>query len=203
MCSGPCHQAYPITHFWSDAGSADGTMSRCPTCEKSARAQRAAAKASGAIEGGTVQSNGRVVHYSDEERKRRSEMAKKLHADGRLGGAANGSLGGKAIHRHRINDAVLEHFRQPEKQELVIKAYETSLKGKNKPLRLRAAESLLRNEAQQDERMARERGGAVDPAGMSQEELTEFVAQGIEAMLARGEIPADIVLNGDDVQEIS
>jgi hypothetical protein len=36
---------------------------------------------------------------------------------------------------------------------------------------------------------------------MTQEELEEFVMQGMAAMIERGEIPADVVLNPEDVVE--
>jgi len=177
-------------------------MTRCPTCEKNARRERAAQRASGVLEG-KPDRNGRVVAFSEEERERRSELAKRLHAEGRFGGAVIGSRGGQGVRRHRIADAVLEHFRQDDKQDLVIKAYESNLKGKNKLARLQAANAVTSLEKQQDERMMRERGGAIDPAGMTQEELQEFVAQGLEAMIARGEIPVDVVLGDDAVQELS
>jgi hypothetical protein len=110
-------------------------MSRCPTCEKNARREAAERRASGEV--APVQAtNGRLMHFSDEERKRRSELAKRLHAEGRFGGAVISSLGGQAPRRHRIADAVLDYFRQPDKQDLVIKAVESNLKGKNKPARL-------------------------------------------------------------------
>jgi hypothetical protein len=200
-CSGPCGQSYPVTHYWSDAGAPDGRMSRCPECEKLARKQRREAKAAGELEPGKPDRNGRVVHFTEEERRRRSERAKQLHAQGRFGGAVIGARGGSAVKRHRITDAVLEHFRQPEKQELVTKAIESVLKGKNKPARMSAVRELRFMEAQQEERMRADRGGAVDPAGMTQEELEEFVMQGMAAMIERGEIPADVVLNPEDVVE--
>jgi hypothetical protein len=175
-------------------------MSRCPTCEKNARRERAAAKARGELDGAKTDRNGRIVVFSEAERQRRSDLAKELHAQGRLGGKVIGQRGGQAIQRHRIADAVLEHFRQPDMQELVIRAYESSLKSKSKPVRMAAADKVLRTEKEADERMARDRGGAVDPYSMTQEELAAFVEQGIEGMIARGEVPADIVIDGDAVE---
>ena len=103
-------------------------MSRCPTCEKNARREAAERRASGEVEG-TVTANGRVVHFSEAERERRRELAKRLHAEGRFGGAVVGARGGQAVRRHRITDAVLDYFREPDKQQLVIKAFESNLKG--------------------------------------------------------------------------
>jgi hypothetical protein len=177
-------------------------MSRCPACEKAARSERATQRAAGEIEG-TPDRNGRVMHFSPEERQRRSDRAKELHAQGRFGGPTIGSNGGRAVGRHRIVDTVLEYFRQPEKQELVSKAIESNLKGKNKPARLAAVRELRQMEEQQESRMARDRGGAVDPAEMPYEDLQELVAQGLEAMMANGLIPADIELGEDDVQDVT
>lgn len=177
-------------------------MSRCPSCEKQARRERAEAKARGEVKG-KPDRNGRVVAFSDEELQRRSELAKRMHAEGRFGGAVIGARGGNAVRRHRITDAVLDYFRQPDKQDLVINAYESALRGKNKHLRLRAAEAVSRIDEKVAERERADRGGAVDPAGMTQEELQEFVAQGLQAMIARGELPVDVELADDDVEEVS
>jgi hypothetical protein len=167
-------------------------MARCPVCETKARKKNAAERAAGEREG-KPDRNGRIVHFSDEERQRRSELAKRLRAEGKFGGAAVGRLGGQSISRHRITDSVLENFRQPEKQDLVIKAIESALKSKSKALRLRAAESVMRTEAQQDERMSRDRGGAVDPSSLNDEQLLELVAQGVEALLASGDVPTGFI----------
>jgi hypothetical protein len=202
-CSGPCGQSYPITHFWSDAGAPDGRMSRCPACEKEARAAAREARERGEREG-QPDRNGRVVAFSEEERKRRSELAKRLHAEGRFGGAVIRGTGSQSPRRHRIADAVLDNFRQPDEQKLVINAYRSALKGKNKALRVRAADAVLRIDAQVAERERADRGGAVDPASMTQEELQEFVAQGLEAMMARGEISlADVELGEDAVEDVT
>jgi hypothetical protein len=202
-CSGPCGASYPITTFWSDAGAPDGRMSRCPTCEKNARREAAERRASGEV-APVHATNGRLMHFSDEERKRRSELAKRLHAEGRFGGAVIGQRGGTGVRRHRIADAVLDHFRQPDKQDLVIKAVESNLKGKNKTARLSAVREIRAMEKDQDERMARDRGGAVDPSGMTVEELEEFVVQGLQSMMERGEISlADVELGEDSVQDVA
>jgi hypothetical protein len=177
-------------------------MSRCPTCEKNARRNNAEARAAGELDGAVETANGRVVHFSEAERQRRSELAKRLHAEGRFGGSVIGARGGKAVNRHRLSDAVLDHFRQPDEQRLVVDAYRSALKGKNKHLRVRAADSLMRLDKDTAERERADRGGAVDPASMPEDELLELVQQGIEAMIARGEIPVDVVLGDDAVQDV-
>jgi hypothetical protein len=203
MCSGPCGQHYPITHFWSDAGAADGRMSRCPTCEKNARRASAEARANGQLEGAVETRNGRVVHFSEEERRRRSERAKELHAQGRFGGRAIGARGGQAVNRHRITDAVVDHFRQPGEKQLIIDTIRKALKGKNKHLGSRVAFDLLRMEERVAERERAERGGAVNPSDMPDDELVALVEQGITAMIERGEIPVDLVLGEDQVQDVA
>jgi hypothetical protein len=184
--------------YWSDAGAADGRMSRCPKCETAARKQQAEAKARGEL-AGKPDRNGRIVAFSEEERQRRSLRAKQLHEKGLLGGAMNGAKGGRGVRRHRVTDAVLEHFRQPEKQELVINAFESALKGNSKALRLRAAESVMKVD---EKSAAQERINGADLASMHEDDLKELVMQGIEAMIERGELPVDIELGGDDVREI-
>lgn len=177
-------------------------MARCPTCEKNTRRTRIEEKADGGALG-EPDRNGRMVYFSEAERKRRSDLAKQLHAQGRLGGAAIGAKGGRAVGRLRIFDNVLDHFRQPEKQDLVTKAIESNLKGKSKPARLAAVRELRFIEQMQDERLARDRGGGMDPAEMTLEQLQEVVAQGLEAMIADGQLPADVELGEDAVREIS
>jgi hypothetical protein len=184
--------------FWADAGAADGHMARCQKCEKNTRRTRIEEKADGGALG-EPDRNGRLVYYSEEERKRRSDLAKQLHAQGRLGGAAIGAKGGRAVGRLRIFDNVLDHFRQPEKQDLVTKAIESNLKGKSKPARLAAVRELRFIEQMQDERLRADRGGGVDPSEMSQDELMEFVAQGLGAMFERGEISLEDVSMNDVV----
>ena len=175
-------------------------MSRCPSCEKEARVAAAERRSKGEVEG-QPDRNGRVVAFSEEERKRRSELAKRLHAEGRFGGAVIGARGGMGVSRHRISDAVLEHFRQPENQELIVNAYRSALKGKNKHLRVRAADSLMKVDKDTAERERADRGGAIDPSGMTYEELKAFVAQGVQAMIEQS--PDVITLDDDDVQDLS
>lgn len=176
-------------------------MSRCPKCEKLARQQAREEREAGQRVG-KPDRNGRVVHFSEAEIERRRQLAKQLHAQGRFGGKSIGARGGQAVNRHRIADAVLDYFRQPDKQELVLKAIESNLKGKNKPARLAAVRELRAMEDGQDDRLRADRGGAADPSGKTQEQLTEFVMQGLQRMIERGEFPVDIELGGDAVQEI-
>lgn len=177
-------------------------MSRCPSCERKARDAARAAREAGE-RAGKPDRNGRLVHYSDEERKRRSELAKSLHAQGRLGGPAIGARGGKAVNRHRITDAVLDYFRQPDQQDLVINAVESNLRGKNRPARLAAVREIRAMEKDQDDRLRADRGGAADPSLLTEEQLLEFVSQGLESMIANGKLPADIELGDDSIQELS
>jgi hypothetical protein len=173
-------------------------MSRCPTCERRARRERREAKINGELEPGSPDRNGRMVNFTPEERQRRSALAKQLHAQGRLGGKANGALGGRAVKRQRITDSVLAFFREPEHQDLIIKAYTSNLKSKSKRDRLAAAEAILRAEKLEEERMRADRGGAVDPSSLTDEQLVELVAQGLEELMAGGTV---IELGPDAVQD--
>jgi hypothetical protein len=99
---------------------------------------------------------------------------------------------------------VLDYFRQPDKQDLVIKAVESNLKGKNKMARLsRRARDPGDGEGPgraHGARPRRRRG----PQRHDVEELEEFVVQGLESMMASGEISfADVELGDDAVQDVT
>jgi hypothetical protein len=61
---------------------------------------------------------------------------------------------------------------------------------------------VLRVEREQDERLRADRGGALDPSSLPEDELLELVQQGLEALISSGEIPVDIVLSDDAVQDV-
>jgi hypothetical protein len=169
-------------------------MSRCPTCERNARRANREAKAKGELEG-KPDRNGRVVAFSDAELKRRSELAKQMHREGRLNGRANGALGGKAVNRHRLTDAVLEYFRQPDQRCSCSGPTSPTSRARTRACGLQAANALTKLEALQDDRLRSDRGGAMDPADMTDDELREFVMQAaaarVESMIERGELPID------------
>jgi hypothetical protein len=198
LCTGRCGEPKPIALFWLDANAPDGHMSRCIACEKEAREQAKEAKAAG--ERG--EDPGKRGYFSPEERERRSALARRMHAEGRFGGALIGRAGGSAPRRRRITDAVLEHFRQPDEQELIIQTIRKALKGKNRNLGSRVAFQLLATEEKVAERERADRGGVFDPDSKTDDELREFLEQAFATMIARGEMPVDLELSDDAVQDI-
>lgn len=192
------------SEFWADANQSDGRMATCIACTKRIRAERRAAKAQVKTKAkGVVESTSRSS-FSEEERQRRSERAKRLNEEGRFGGAVFGAKGARAPRRARLQDAVLEHFRSDQSRvELVVHAYESNLRSRSHSEQLRAAEALRRMEMDEDKRLRDDRGGGKDPYEMTKAELEEFVAQGLKAMMERGELPIDLVLPESAVEEIA
>jgi hypothetical protein len=66
---------------------------------------------------------------------------------------------------------------------------------------------LRATEEFQDERMRADRGGAADPAGMTPEALQEFVIQGLQAAIERGDVALEdlstIELDDSAVEDIT
>jgi hypothetical protein len=178
--------------FWKDPKEPDGYMRYCTACVQRGRRERAERRANGEI----------VPTVTEERRQQMSENAKKLHAEGRLGGSDYGRLGHRA-RKAKVVDAVLEHFRESGKLQLIIDAYESNLRSRNRPARLKAAEALVAMEFNEDKRMREARGAGKSPDEMTPDELQEFVEQGLAAMIESGEIPADITLSPDAVREIA
>ena len=197
VCTGPCGRSLPQSEFWRDSKQRDGYMTRCKQCTQERREELAQRRAGGEV----------VPTISDELRQQRSERAKKLHAEGKFGGAEFGRLGG--LGRHRINDYVLDYFR--ERPHLVAQAIEKALRSKSHGYRLRAAELILKDERENERAQKDNRGGATDPAEMTQEQLEEFVMQGLRAQIERGELSAEalqdvmgtITLPDDAIQDVA
>lgn len=210
-CTGPTHPEdgveLSLDHFWKNAGAPDGRMNQCVECTKETRRQKAALRAQGKLQGQPDRA-GRVL--TDEERKRRSDDLKARHARGELDAAANGRKGGSSNYRTRIAQSVLARFREDDGLDLIITAYERSLRSKSVPQRLKAAEALVAMEAGDDKRQREDRGAGKRPEDLTPDELREVVRQGIEGMLLRGEInlsdlagvidlpEADVVLVSED-----
>lgn len=124
---------------------------------------------------------------TEDRRREMAENAKRLHAEGRLGGSTFGRLGGRP-RKPRIGEAVIDHFRGNSMLELVIQAYESNLRSRNRGQRLRAAEALNNLEQMEDKRLREARGSGKDPSDMQPEELQAFLEQGIAALIEEGEI---------------
>lgn len=185
-----CGQPKLIDEFWKDPKEPDGHQRYCAECVKRVRRERADRRASGE----------EIEPFSEERRKEMAENAKKLHAEGRLGGSTFGKLGGRP-RKPRIADAVLEHFRESGKLDLIIQAYESNLRSRNRGQRLKAAEALSAMEFAEDKRQREARGSGKSPEEMTPDELQEFVAQGLAAMIESGELP--MTLSEDAVREVA
>lgn len=193
-----CGQSLLRGEFWKDPKEPDGLQRRCASCVKAKRRERSQTRAAGE----------EVQAYSPERRADLAQRARDLHAQGKLGGSEFGKLGGRP-RKPRIAEAVLEHFRDGKKMDLVIAAYEGALRSRNRSLRLRAAEALGNLEQVEDKRQRDARGSGRDPADLSPEELEEFLVQGIAAMIERGELTAeglagfDVDLPAEAVRELA
>lgn len=151
--------------------------------------------------------NGEVVPtITAEEREKRRQRMLQLHAEGRAGGSEFGKLGGRT-RKPRITDALLEWARTDPIINLQVRAIEASLRSKVKSQRMRAVEFLSKLEQDEDKLKAAARGAGKGPDEMSAEELEEFVAQGLAAMIERGELGAgalsDITLEPEQYRELA
>lgn len=176
VCAGPCGASKPHTEFWKDAQETDGRMKRCIECVKAARRERSERRAAGEV----------VPVVSEELRQQRSENAKRLHAEGRLGGAQFARMADHSKRKRRINDLLLEWAR--EHPELVVGVLERNLRSKNRAAGMRALEHLSKIEVESEKLDITARGAGKAPEEMAPDELREFVEQGIRAQLERGEI---------------
>jgi alkylated DNA nucleotide flippase Atl1 len=179
-CVGPCGELKSVTHFWRDASQSDGRMARCKECVYASREERRARREAGE----------ELPRFSLEERKRRSDQAKQMHAEGRIGGSGYGSLGGRAgrPRRPRITEGVLEHFREDHNFQLIIRAFESNLRSNNKRDRLSAAKEIVSMDQRSEEIAAKLRGHGKSPDEMSPEELHELLEQGIMALIESGDV---------------
>lgn len=188
-----CGEPKLLSKYWKDPKEADGHQRYCAECVKRTRKERADRRASGE----------ELPAISDERRQQMSENAKQLHAEGRLGGSKFGKLGGRP-RKPRIADAVLEYFRDPSKLDLIIAAYESNLRSRNRSSRLKAAEAINALEFAEDKRSREARGAGKSPEEMTGEELQEFLEQGLAAMIESGDFdPNTITLPDSAIQEVA
>lgn len=179
-CVGPCGSDKPITDFFRDATQSDGHMARCKSCVMEARREREARRKAGEV----------VPRFSLEERKRRSDAATRMHAEGRLGGSGYGSLGGRAgrPRKPKITDAILEHFQQDQQFQLLVRALESNLRSNRKADRLAAAKEIFKLEIDAEKNRVAARGAAKAPEDMTPDELHELLEQGLSALLESGDL---------------
>lgn len=179
-------------------------MTTCVACTKEIRRTKAEKRAQGVLEG-QPDKRGRVL--SDDERERRSSDLKRRHASGELDAVANGRKGGASNYRTRIVDHLLNRNREPDRLDLIDRAYERGLRSRNQGARQKAADALVAMEMAANKNAREDRGAGKSPDEMTPEELKEVVRQGIEGMLRRGEINLSdlgsvISLSDADVVEV-
>jgi len=121
---------------------------------------------------------------TDAERQRRSELAKRLHAEGKFGGSEFGKLGGRP-RRQRATELVAEEARDNAK--LIVEAFKDALGKENHPnTRVRAATEWLSIEAKEEElRMKEER----QLEGMHRDQLIAQVAEKLGVLIEAGVVP--------------
>lgn len=94
-----------------------------------------------------------MADVSPEESQRRSELAKRLHAEGKLGGKEFGKLGGRP-RKKRAAEIVAE--KAADEAQLIVDAYIDALKSDNMNVRLQAARDWLGVELKEAELQLKE-----------------------------------------------
>lgn len=173
-CSGTCKQTKSRLEFYNDRSQADGKSRRCIACVKAARN-----KSTSPIAGEAG------LQISDEERQRRSELATRLHAEGKLGGSENGKKGGRPRAKS-ITEAVIEEFRDD--VEPVISALKVGLRSESDSTRVRAVQVLTNLEQQMEDRLLKARGGGKPLEEMSREELQATILEGVRRLQEQGRL---------------
>lgn len=132
------------------------------------------------------------MQLSDEERRRRSEQARRLHAEGKLGGREFGKLGGRPK-RKRASELLAEKVAD-HAQEIWDGLYRLT-SDKSSAVQLKALLSLL--EIEERERVVKdEEDRALEQ--MRRDELQAHVMEMLERMGAAGLLPE--TLDGEIVQ---
>jgi hypothetical protein len=130
-----------------------------------------------------------------EERQRRSELARRLHSEGKFGGKEYGRLGGRP-RKPRATELVAEEARNSAHE--LVDAFKDALDPANHPqVRVRAATEWLNIEAKEEElRMKEER----QLEGLHRDALIARVAEKLGVLIDAGVVP-DIV-EGKVVNEL-
>lgn len=126
-------------------------------------------------------------YYSPEERRRRSEMAKKLHAEGKLGGKDIGRRGGLAPKKKRAGAYVREKAQKNPAQ--IWRALAAGLQSPDPETQRKAAMAILEVERKDEELSLAE---AVAYEKMRQDELIERVIGSLSKLGLAGKLPAGL-----------
>jgi hypothetical protein len=134
------------------------------------------------------------MQLSDEERERRSKLAKRLHSAGRFGGVQKGS--GRP-RKERAQEQVAERVR--EDADEIYKALKASLKSSSPSIKLKAALAMLDIETKEEEFKIKEEQRQFD--NLSKDRMLEMIAERIAELKEQGmEIPGLDILEGQGVE---
>jgi hypothetical protein len=126
------------------------------------------------------------MNLTDEERQRRSEQALELHAQGKLGGAEFGRLGGRP-RKPRANETIAE-LTAAQGKEIFARLFQIVQEGKDSDS-IKSAVELLKSE--ELERKIQEQQ-EVKVELLKRDELLEMVANGFRELESAGILPGII-----------
>ena len=130
------------------------------------------------------------MQLSEEERKRRSELAKKLHKKGQFGGNQKGAGRPK---KERAQEVVAEKIK--EEADSIFKALKDALKSDSPTTKLKAALAMLEIETKEREHMIKEEQREFD--NLSKEAMLELIEQRIKQLKEDGvDIPGLDIIQG-------
>lgn len=130
------------------------------------------------------------MQLSEEERQRRSELAKKLHAEKKFGGNQKGSGRPK---KERAQEAVAEKVREEASE--IFRALKAALKSNSPSVRLKAALAMLEIETKEEEYKIKEEQRQFD--NLSKERMLELIEERIKVLKEQGvEIPGLKAIEG-------
>lgn len=137
------------------------------------------------------------MKLSEEERKRRSELAKQLHQKGQFGGKQQGAGRPK---KERAQEEVAELIR--DEGQSIFKALKDALKSDSPSIKLKAALAMLDIETKEAEHKIKEEQRMYDNA--SKDKLLELISERMKQLSDAGvNIPGfDFDLPNTEVKEI-
>lgn len=126
-----------------------------------------------------AQSKKRSYNISEEERQRRSERARQLVKQGKIGGVQKGAGRPK---KERASEVVAEKIR--EDGERIYRALRKALNSKSDSVALKAALAMIQIEREEEEYQAKEEQRMYE--NLSREKLLEMVGQHIKKLEESG-----------------
>lgn len=143
-------------------------------------------------------------NFSPESRQKLSDLAKQRHADGKMGGAKFGAMGGRASRKKdRISKRVAEAAEETREAQKIIEVFKDAI-DPSQPIgvRLKGAQAWVDIAVQHGKFELQEE--AHDAAQHSREELIEMLSKklttGPTASVLRKEIESKAVVDGEVVE---